>query len=48
MLPAAATNRIDDARKYAVAEKHNLAIVSVGPDFDRTDRGRKALADALA
>jgi len=31
----------DDAYQYAVAEKHNLTIVSFDSDFDRTRRGRK-------
>lgn len=30
----------DDAYQYAVAELHNLKIVSLDADFDRTPRGR--------
>jgi hypothetical protein len=31
----------DDAYQYAVAEKHDLQIVSFDTDFYRTERGRK-------
>lgn len=31
----------DDAYQYAIAEKHDLTIVSFDSDFDRTERGRK-------
>ena len=31
----------DDAYQYAVAEKHNLTLVSFDKDFDRTPRGRQ-------
>lgn len=37
----------DDAYQYAVAEKHNLTIVSFDSDFDRTERGRKTLTEVL-
>lgn len=30
----------DDAYQYAIAEKHDLTIVSFDTDFDRTPRGR--------
>jgi uncharacterized protein len=30
----------DDAYQYAVAEQHNLSIVSFDRDFDRTEKGR--------
>ena len=30
----------DDAYQYALAEKHDLTIVSYDSDFDRTERGR--------
>ncbi len=30
----------DDAYQYALAERHNLSIVSFDRDFDRTERGR--------
>lgn len=36
----------DDAYQYAVAEKHNLTIVSLDSDFDRTERGRRTPAQA--
>jgi len=39
MLAAATTNRIDDARKYAAAEKYDLRIVSFDPDFTPADPG---------
>ena len=35
----------DDAYQYAAAEKHNLIIVSLDSDFDRTDLGRKTPAE---
>lgn len=31
----------DDAYQYAVAERHDLVIVSFDSDFDRTERGRR-------
>ncbi len=31
----------DDAYQYAVAMRHNLTIVSLDTDFDRTERGRR-------
>lgn len=31
----------DDAYQYAVANKHDLALVSFDTDFQRTDRGHK-------
>jgi len=31
----------DDAYQYVAAEKHDLTIVSLDSDFDRTERGRK-------
>jgi len=31
----------DDAYQYAVAEKHDLTIVSFDSDFDGTTRGRR-------
>lgn len=34
----------DDAYQYAVAEKHNLTIVSFDHDFDKTKLGRKTPA----
>lgn len=34
----------DDAYQYALAEKHNLILVSFDKDFDRTERGRKTPA----
>lgn len=37
----------DDAYQYAVAEKHNLTLVSFDKDFDRTERGRKTPAEIL-
>lgn len=37
----------DDAYQYMVAETHDLAIVSLDSDFDRTDRGRKTPMEAL-
>ena len=37
----------DDAYQYAVAEKHNLIIVSLDRHFDMTDRGRRTPDDIL-
>jgi predicted nucleic acid-binding protein len=37
----------DDAYQYAVAEKHDLTIVSFDHDFDRTERGRKTPKEVL-
>jgi predicted nucleic acid-binding protein len=37
----------DDAYQYAVAEKHDLTIVSFDCDFDRTERGRKTPGEVL-
>jgi len=37
----------DDAYQYVAAEKHNLTLVSLDADFDRTDRGRKTPAEIL-
>ena len=37
----------DDAYQYMVAETHDLTIVSLDGDFDRTDRGRKTPMEAL-
>ena len=37
----------DDAFLYTVAESHDLVIVSLDADFDRTPRGRKTPADLL-
>ncbi|MBM3314119.1 PIN domain-containing protein [candidate division WOR-3 bacterium] len=37
----------DDAYQYVAAEKHNLTLVSLDADFDRTDRGRKTPAEVL-
>lgn len=37
----------DDAYQYVAAEKHNLVLVSLDADFDRTERGRKTPADVL-
>ena len=31
----------DDAYQYVAAEKHDLTLVSLDSDFDRTQRGRK-------
>lgn len=36
-----------DAYQYVAAEKHNLTLVSLDADFDRTERGRKTPADIL-
>lgn len=38
----------DDAYQYAVAEKHDLVIVSFDSDFNRTTRGKKTPAEILA
>ena len=37
----------DDAYQYALAEKHDLIIVSFDSDFDRTKRGRKSPAEVI-
>jgi uncharacterized protein len=37
----------DDAYQYVAAEKHNLTLVSLDADFDRTDRGRKTPAELV-
>jgi len=37
----------DDAYQYVAAEKHDLTLVSLDADFDRTGRGRKTPADIL-
>ena len=37
----------DDAYQYAVAEKHNLQLISFDGDFDQTARGRKEPAEIL-
>ena len=37
----------DDAYQYAIAERHNLTLVSFDSDFDRTERGRKVPKDLL-
>jgi len=38
----------DDAYQYAIAQKHDLTIVSCDADFDRTTRGRRLPADIPA
>lgn len=38
----------DDAYQYMAAQKHDLTIVSLDSDFDRTDRGRKTPEGILA
>ena len=38
----------DDAYQYVAAEKHGYVLISLDSDFDHTDRGRKAPAEALA
>jgi uncharacterized protein len=38
---------VDDAYQYAAAELHDLALVSLDADFDRTPRGRLTPAAAL-
>jgi uncharacterized protein len=37
----------DDAYQYVAAEKHNMTLVSLDADFDRTERGRKTPAEVL-
>lgn len=37
----------DDAYQYVAAEKHNLTLVSLDADFDRTERGRKTPTQIL-
>lgn len=37
----------DDAYQYAAARKHDLTIVSLDSDFDRTDAGRKTPSQVL-
>lgn len=37
----------DDAYQYAVAEKHNLQLISFDRHFDQTDRKRKEPAQIL-
>lgn len=37
----------DDTYQYAVAEKHDLIIVSFDKDFDKTHRGRKTPEEIL-
>lgn len=37
----------DDAYQYAIAEKHDLTIISFDSDFDRTERGRVLPAQLL-
>lgn len=37
----------DDAYQYVATEIHNLSLVSLDSDFDRTPRGRLTPADAL-
>lgn len=46
---ACTTHRLDfdDAYQYAAAELHNLTLVSLDVDFDRTPRGRLTPAAAL-
>jgi len=36
-----------DAYQYVAAGKHNLTLVSLDADFDRTERGRKTPAEVL-
>jgi len=38
----------DDAYQYAVAEKHNLQLISFDRDFDRTTRRRKEPLEVIA
>jgi hypothetical protein len=38
----------DDAYQYAIAEIHDLVIVSFDADFNRTPRGRQMPADILS
>lgn len=37
----------DDAYQYAIAEKHDLQLISFDKDFDRTERNRKEPAEVL-
>ena len=37
----------DDTYQYVAAEKHDLTLVSLDSDFDRTDRGRKTPLQVL-
>jgi predicted nucleic acid-binding protein len=37
----------DDAYQYVAAEKHDLTLVSLDADFDRTKRGRMTPAEVL-
>jgi predicted nucleic acid-binding protein len=37
----------DDAYQYVAAEKHDLTLVSLDADFDRTKRGRITPAEVL-
>ena len=37
----------DDVYQYVVSGKHDLIIVSLDSDFDRTERGRKTPRDIL-
>ncbi len=37
----------DDAYQYALAEKHDLTLISFDKDFDRTSRGRKTPAEIV-
>ncbi len=37
----------DDAYQYVAAEKHNLTVVSLDSDFDRTERKGKTPAEVL-
>jgi len=38
----------DDAYQYVAVDEYGLVIVSFGSDFDRTDLGRKTLAEVLS
>lgn len=38
----------DDAYQYVAAEKHDLTLVSLDGDFDRTERGRLTLAQIVS
>ncbi len=38
----------DDAYQYITAEKHNLTLISLDSDFDRTPRGRRTPAQILS
>jgi hypothetical protein len=42
------TLKFDDAFQYVAAERYDLIIVSNDADFDRTPRGRRTPAQALA